>query len=164
MLPVTTHRLLVLRHSKSAWPADVPDEQRPLNERGMRDAAEVGAALTRWLEPGANVLVSPALRTRMTWERAAVGIGDAHVSVSLEPAAYHAGAEQLLGLVRKTDPSVEQLLIVSHNPGVEALIEGLSGEWHECPTSALAVLESEAPWDEWEWGAAELVSFEVPRG
>ena len=34
-------RLLLLRHAKSAWP-DVPDNERPLNDRGRRDAPAMG--------------------------------------------------------------------------------------------------------------------------
>lgn len=34
--------LVVLRHAKSAWP-DVPDSERPLGKRGLRDAPRAGA-------------------------------------------------------------------------------------------------------------------------
>ena len=40
-----SRRLVVVRHAKSAWPDDVPDEQRPLNPRGRRDAPVAG----RWI-------------------------------------------------------------------------------------------------------------------
>src|SRR6202012_1986629 len=56
-------RLLLLRHAKSAWP-DVPDDERPLNDRGRRHAPAVG----RWLRSSGYgpdvVLVSTANRTR----------------------------------------------------------------------------------------------------
>ena len=39
-------RLMVMRHAKSSWKSQVPtDHERPLNERGRRDAARVGKRL-----------------------------------------------------------------------------------------------------------------------
>ncbi|MDQ3405468.1 MAG: histidine phosphatase family protein, partial [Actinomycetota bacterium] len=81
-------RLVVLRHAKSAWPEGVPDYRRPLADRGRRDAPAVG----RWL--AANVpdldlaLISPATRTRQTWEL---------VSAELESIPESPFDEQLYG-------------------------------------------------------------------
>ncbi|WP_399494409.1 hypothetical protein [Streptomyces sp. P9(2023)] len=38
-------RLVVLRHAKSAWPEGVPDYDRPLGPRGLRDAPAAGRRL-----------------------------------------------------------------------------------------------------------------------
>ena len=52
-------RLMLMRHAKSSWKSQVPtDHERPLNERGRRDAARVGKRLAklgydydvRWME------------------------------------------------------------------------------------------------------------------
>ena len=45
-------RLMLMRHAKSSWKSQVPtDHERPLNERGRRDAARVGKRLAKlgWL-------------------------------------------------------------------------------------------------------------------
>src|ERR1700710_274986 len=60
-------RLILLRHAKSDRPAGVADRERPLNDRGRRAAAAVGAHLAReGFRPDLD-LVSAAARTRETW-------------------------------------------------------------------------------------------------
>ena len=60
-------RLLLLRHAKSAWPEGVEDHDRPLGDRGRRDAPRMGAYMaSAGLQPG-FALVSSARRTQETW-------------------------------------------------------------------------------------------------
>ncbi len=40
-----THDLILIRHAKSDYPPGVPDHDRPLNARGLRDAPRIGAWL-----------------------------------------------------------------------------------------------------------------------
>ena len=60
-------KLLLLRHAKSSWgAADLTDFERPLNERGRRDAPLVGEFIReQGLRPDL-VISSPAQRTRET--------------------------------------------------------------------------------------------------
>jgi phosphohistidine phosphatase len=58
--------LLLLRHAKSAWPDGVEDHDRPLAERGRRDAPRMGAYMADvGIEPNV-ALVSSARRTQET--------------------------------------------------------------------------------------------------
>lgn len=60
-------QLLLLRHAKSAWPDGVADHDRPLADRGRRDAPRMGAYIAKaGLQPD-FALVSSALRTQETW-------------------------------------------------------------------------------------------------
>ena len=60
-------RLLLLRHAKSAWPDGVEDHDRPLSDRGRRDAPRMGAYIAAaGLRPD-FALVSSARRTQETW-------------------------------------------------------------------------------------------------
>ena len=60
--------LLVLRHSKSAYPEGVADIDRPLGPRGVRDAVTLGGwLLGQGLLPDL-VVCSTAARTRQTWD------------------------------------------------------------------------------------------------
>ena len=67
--------LLVLRHAKSSWSESaLGDHQRPLNDRGERDAPPVGERLrTQKLTPDL-IISSDAVRAQMTAK-----IGRAHV-------------------------------------------------------------------------------------
>ena len=110
---------MLLRHAKSAWP-DVPDHDRPLAGRGLRDAPVMG----RWLRTNGHVpdqvLCSTARRARETWQLAQDGLG-ANPPVGFERRVYQASAEQLLDLARGVPPAVTALLIVGHYPAIQEL-------------------------------------------
>ncbi|OEJ32701.1 SixA phosphatase family protein [Streptomyces subrutilus] len=168
----TVRRLVVLRHAKSAWPPDVPDAERPLGPRGLRDAPAVG----RWLRGAGcvpdRVLCSPARRTRRTWDLVAAEAGLA-APVAYEERAYGASAGELLDLVRETPARVGTLLLVGHNPGLQELVLLLAGGGEasaleqaavKFPTSAIAVLDLPGPWASLAPGDARLTGLVVPRG
>ncbi|MEV7212312.1 histidine phosphatase family protein [Kitasatospora cineracea] len=164
-------RVIVLRHAKADWP-DVPDELRPLAERGRADAVAAG----RWLaEQGLvpdRVLCSTAVRARQTWELAEPELGGAPELV-LEPRAYRAEAGELLELLRELPPVVRTVLLVGHRPEVQELVLELAGEGagealdrvrEKFSTAGAAVLEVPGEWGQLVPGSAELVDFAVPRG
>lgn len=155
-------RLVVLRHAKSDWPP-VPDAERPLSARGMRDAPAVGAALRSAGVAPDLVICSTARRTQQTWQRAAAALG-VDAPVREEERAYAATAPELLALVRELPEAVETAVLVGHNPGVQDLVHGLTGADVVFKTSAYAVLAVEGPWERLAPGAPTLIAFETPRG
>ncbi len=111
--------LVLLRHAKSAWP-DVPDHERPLARRGVRDAPAMG----RWLRAAGHVpdqvLCSTARRARETWQLAQLALGAAP-PVVFDDRAYQASALQLLDLIRSAPAAARTLLVVGHDPAVPEL-------------------------------------------
>ena len=125
MVSDTPRRLMLLRHAKSDWPDDVPDQERPLAKRGRRDAPVVG----RWLRGHGylpdTVICSVARRTRQTWELVAPELGGSP-SVTFEPRAYAASALTLLYLARELPGTCRAALLIGHNPGIEELAAHLA--------------------------------------
>ena len=161
----------MLRHAKADWP-DVPDELRPLAERGRADAVAAG----RWLaEHGLvpdRVLCSTAVRTRQTWELAEPELGGAPELV-LEPRAYRAGPDGLVELLRELPPVVRTVMLVGHRPEVQELVLALAhGQRSEAlerlrekfATAGIAVLDVPGEWEQLAPGSAELADYSVPRG
>ncbi|WP_438310278.1 SixA phosphatase family protein [Streptomyces sp. HUAS TT3] len=166
--------LVILRHAKSAWPLGVPDRERPLGPRGLRDAPAAGRLLARTALRPDLVLCSPARRARQTWELAGAELPD-QPPVRFAPRLYGADAEDLLDAVRDTPTEVARLLLVGHNPGLQELVLLLAGEGPgpdpdldriatKFPTSAVAVLSCPAPWSALDPASATLTSFAIPRG
>src|SRR3954468_17434476 len=116
-----TRRLVVLRHAKADWPVGVPDHERPLAKRGHRDAAAAGRWLAEHGEGPAVAWVSPARRTRETWD----GV-EAHLppgtDVRFDDRVYAAGTDDLLEVLRETPKKAASVLLVGHNPGVQDLV------------------------------------------
>lgn len=140
-------RLFLLRHAKSSWDdPHLADFDRPLNTRGLRAAPLMGRFIReRKLRPDL-VLCSPAERARHT---AALLIEAAGLSVPLryDERIYEATAARLAEVVSQADEGAASLLLVGHNPGLEELLEFLTGETRRMPTAALACLELDT--DKW---------------
>ena len=121
------NRLVIMRHAK-AEPAlrGQDDHDRPLAERGRREALQVARALARSGIRPDHALVSSALRTRQTWEEASHAFGD--VQVEIRPDLYNADADVLRHAAEAMEDSAGCLMIVAHNPGVHDLVLALAIE------------------------------------
>lgn len=152
-------RLILLRHAKSDWPEGIADLERPLSARGRGAAPLMGRYLAREGLVPDRVLVSPARRTRETWDLVCAEVDGIPQPVS-EPRIYEASAARLLGVLREQPDACHTLLLIGHNPGFEGLADTLvqhgsaaaRGAMEEkFPTGAVAVID--LPVDKW----AEIV-------
>ncbi|MGN6577815.1 MAG: SixA phosphatase family protein [Nocardioides sp.] len=146
--------LVLVRHAKSDWSHGLPDRERTLAPRGRRQAPEAGLWIREHLDPLDLAVVSPAVRARSTWELVAAQLGD--VATRVDERVYAASAEELLEVVRGLPGRARTVALVGHNPGLEDLLELLTGEWATMPTSALAVLELAGDWADASSGSATL--------
>jgi phosphohistidine phosphatase len=172
-------RLVLVRHAKSDYPWGVDDHDRPLNDRGRRDAPRIGEWLDQhvtWSEPSAPaVLVSSARRAQQTWALAGTGLSSQwdRAQVFEEPRIYGASVRTLLDVAAEAPPDAETVVLVGHNPGLAGLLDwlcvddDLKGEaLVKFPTSSVAVLSSEGPVAAAIQGdrAFRVTAFAVPRG
>jgi len=115
---VKTVRLL--RHAKSDWDEPgLPDEERPLNGRGKRDAKALARHLSAHPIRLDAVFCSTAVRARKTLEAIAPSLGGA--TTSLEKWLYGAGPEELLAFLRGLPDDLDSVLLIGHNPGLQEL-------------------------------------------
>jgi phosphohistidine phosphatase len=155
--------LVVVRHAKSDWSHSVPDDERPLAARGLRDAPAVGAWLAENVDPLDLVVCSPARRARQTWDLAGADL-DPRPPVRYDDRLYGATPTELLTVLAELDDETRNAALVGHNPGLSDLVSQLSGKPHELKTSAVAVLRWTGSWAEAEFTTATLVaSTTAPR-
>ena len=151
---MTGHTLILLRHGKSDWSGGEPDHERGLTRRGRRQAADAGAWLADHATPDLAVM-STARRAVLTWRTAADELPTAPTARTDER-VYAASARQLLEVVRGLPEDPCTAVLVGHNPGLEDLVELLSGEVVRMPTSALVVLDLDGAWAQVAAGSATL--------
>ena len=164
------HTLHLLRHAKSSWADEgLPDHDRPLAPRGVKNAKRMAEHL-RTVEMAPDlVLCSTALRTRQTLELVAPALADAPIELADD--LYGASLEALLERLRRLPDSVGTVLVIAHNPGLEDLALHLAAPGPirdelavKFPTGALASLEiGQGSWADLRPGGAKLVSFTAPR-
>ena len=137
--------LLIMRHAKSSWKqAEVADEQRPLNKRGLRDAPRMGRLLRKNDVVPQAIFSSTAERARQT----AIAAADACAfegQIQFEASLYAAPAEAYLLVLRGLPAETRVAMVVGHNPGVDELVEELTGEDEHLATGAIARLELDIP-------------------
>ncbi|MDN3495968.1 histidine phosphatase family protein [Planococcus sp. APC 4015] len=154
-------RLVLVRHAKSDWgDASLDDHDRPLNDRGLRDAPVMAQRLAdSGFRPEA-ILSSTALRAATTADAFAEVLG---APVDRQERLYGAPAALLLGAA--ADRGAASVVVVAHDPGMSALAGRLSGEGiAHMPTCAVATFT----WDEDDWDVVTAVppaswTFDTPR-
>ncbi len=113
-------RLILMRHAEAERAAGSGrDRDRVLSARGRSDAAAMGRALAaRGLRPDL-ALVSPAARTRQTWDLLHDAFGD--VQIRDDEGLFNGGADTLRRLIEAAEDDAGCLMLVAHNPGVHVL-------------------------------------------
>jgi phosphohistidine phosphatase len=134
-------RLLILRHAKSSWADSYSDDwERPLNERGERDAPRVGLLIRQLSLLPDLIVTSDAVRAHATTQAVAEAAGYGG-RIVLSPRLYHATPQTIIEVLQEVPDSARAALIVGHNPGLEELVAQLTGESVELPTATLVHLE-----------------------
>ncbi len=157
--------LLILRHAKSSWSdSTLADHDRPLNKRGKSDAPRLGELLRREELLPDLIISSTARRARSTAELVAESSG-CEGPLWLERDLYAAGAEAYLEVLVTLPDEYTRVMVVGHNPGLEELVEALSGNYERMPTAALAQVS--LPIERWrdlnEESEGELVNLWRPK-
>ncbi|MBL7648645.1 MAG: phosphohistidine phosphatase SixA [Candidatus Hydrogenedentes bacterium] len=139
--------LLIMRHAKSSWEeGGQPDHERPLNDRGLRDAPRMGTYLTKKGFAADAILTSSARRARRTAEIVASAM-DRSDRVEVIDALYLADPLVYLASLRHLPDEVRVVLVVGHNPGVSEWATKLTRRQVELPTAAVACVT--LPINEW---------------
>ena len=157
--------LLLLRHAKSSWKqSELADHDRPLNKRGKQTAPRMGALLQDEDLIPDLIVCSTAVRahtTALLVAKACTYIGEINQTRTL----YLAEPEDYVEVLRQVAEKHTRVLVVGHNPGLEALIEELTDEAMAMPTAALAYLElSLKRWKDLDMNTeCKLVNMWQPR-
>lgn len=133
-------RLTLLRHSKSSWKnAELADIDRPLNNRGRRDAKTMGADCAERIPPPEIALVSPARRVRETIELFFGAWTAATPAIIGVDEIYQAGVGDWIKIIRTTYAAdTKHLLACGHQPGLGEFVDWLCKEAiGELPTSTV---------------------------
>lgn len=157
--------LLLMRHAKSSWKdKSLPDEKRPLKKRGEQAAEAMGEILQENELTPQLILSSSAVRARQTAELVAEHCGYTQ-PIEFVDEFYMAESPVFFQFLQKLDDVLERVLLIGHNPGLEAFLQNLDGRVEELPTGALAYLNLPiAHWSELDSQTiADLIGFWDPE-
>ena len=144
--------LSLVRHAKSSRdePA-LPDKDRPLNDRGKRDAPKIGKRLAKRGVAPDLILSSPAKRALKTAQIIAKKLDYKRGDIVVDERLYATGADDLLHVIRSLGGKPKSVMLFGHNPELTELAHRLSNKITHLPTCAVA----EFTFDEKSWSTTD---------
>lgn len=128
-------KLILYRHAKSSWSDPfLDDHDRPLAERGLRDAPRMAQRLKRRDIRPDLLVSSDAIRAKATTLITAENLHFPKEQIVFTSQLYHASSAQILKLIRQFPYVKNTILLFGHNPGFNDLIDRLGGNIDNLPT------------------------------
>lgn len=157
--------LLIVRHAKSSWDnSSLDDFDRPLNERGLRNAPEMARRLVlRNLVPNL-ILSSPANRAISTSRLMANQFGKSEQEIVQDKSIYEATRQDIQRLISRQNPDLDCIMLVGHNPGLSDYINWLCDSEIELSTAAVAEIQIDSnKWNGWIRAEGKLMDLDYPK-
>ena len=156
--------LYLLRHAKSSWKdQSLGDFDRALKKRGRKAAEAIGRFIRSENLSLPLVISSPALRARETTEIVLSSAG-LKPEVHYDERIYEADLRRLLRVIAEIEDEKDAALLVGHNPGLEELLQFLTGQSRRMATAALAKITMERhKWSRVGEGKASLDWLVTPK-
>ncbi len=158
--------IYLVRHAKSSWhDHSLRDFDRPLNERGIRDAPRMGKRLKE-REIAPNLMVSsPAVRAFTTCKEIAGVLGYGENRMVTDKRIYHASEEVLLRIIQEFNENYESVMLFGHNPGLTDFTNLLLNEnIMNIPTCGVVAGKLNIKnWNEAKAGCGKLLFFDFPK-
>ncbi len=158
--------LVMIRHAKSSWANPLQsDFDRPLNERGKKEAPEMGEKLKALNIVPDLIICSKAKRTRQTAKKIASALGYNLDNVIWEEKLYHCIPSVFEEILYEVKDDVKTLFIIAHNPGITEFVNQLSPGFgiDNMPTCGVAAVTFEADeWNKFPLVNRSIILFDYP--
>jgi len=141
-------RLILVRHGKSSWEYDLPDDKRPLKKRGINDANLVSDLFQKKNIAVDIVISSPAVRAFSTCKifRDKLELDSDNIETNIELYDFH--GENVIKTVKNTPDNFETLMIFGHNHAFTSISNIFGNKFIDnLPTSGLVAIEFQV--DSW---------------
>lgn len=158
--------LYLVRHAKSDWENEhISDINRPLNERGYRDAHAMSLRLKDSIEIPDLIISSPAIRAITTCLIFAGHFNIDPKKIIIESTLYETPAKDYLKLIHSLDNKNCSAMIFAHNPSITELAGTLTKPFTDSmPTAGFAGITFNLDkWSDIKKNTGELLLFDFPK-
>ncbi|MEN2401315.1 histidine phosphatase family protein [Flavobacterium sp. MC2016-06] len=141
--------LILIRHAKSSWDAPLKDFDRPLMKRGILDAHDVSANISKFLPKTYIIWSSTAARAAETALIFAQNISYPIESIVFKDDLYTFDDRQLEKVIKSCDNSLESVILFGHNEAITNFVNKFGDVFIEnVPTSGFVALQFDSEsWD-----------------
>jgi len=154
-------RLIIVRHGKSSWEEKLPDDKRPLQDRGYRDAHLICDAYIKSQKKPAVIWSSHATRALETAKifKEKLNIEDSNFFV--KSSLYTFSRPDLNFQIETCSNEIDTLMVFGHNPAITGIVNNLGDEFFDnVPTTGLTIIDFETDtWNKLENGKTILHLF-----
>ncbi|HEY0676640.1 MAG TPA: histidine phosphatase family protein [Chitinophagaceae bacterium] len=157
--------VILVRHAKSSWDDHtLTDFDRPLNDRGKKDAPEMGERLVKRKIKIDLFVSSSAKRAKKTAQAFAEAFGLKKDEVVLNEALYLASPEVFYNVITELPESVKSVVVFSHNPGLTDFVNSLSDtRVDNVPTCGMYAVTFKGNWQHFREATKEFLFFDYPK-
>lgn len=158
--------IYIIRHAKSDWDdAELHDIERPLADRGLKDARMMATLLKEKKVMPDKMISSPALRAFSTCRIFSDIIGFDKKDIAVEQVLYFGNIAEIIKMLQSQLQATNNICIFGHNPTFSLLSSVLCPEFSaEMPTCSVVALQFNIErWGNLETKAAKLLWFEYPK-
>lgn len=158
--------VILVRHAKSSWEDfGVKDEDRPLTDRGKKNAHEMARRLLNKKIVIDAFLSSPAKRARTTAEYFAEAYGVKKKQIITVPELYMADNAAFLETITSAPQTAHTIALFSHNNGITVFANTLCDvRIDHMPTcSVFAVKSNIERWADFKSHENEFYFFDYPK-
>ncbi|MFZ1530344.1 MAG: histidine phosphatase family protein [Ferruginibacter sp.] len=160
-------KLIIVRHAKSSWAnLGQTDYERPLNERGQKDAPEMALRLKNRKITIDRFVSSPAKRAKQTC-RAFCKLYECDSGhILFIEKLYHAPKNVFYEVVEALDNADDTVIIFSHNPGITDFVNSLCKDVFvdNMPTCSIFAVQADlAQWTAFEKAEKTFLFFDYPK-
>ncbi len=157
--------LLLVRHAKSSWDFNVEDFDRPLNERGNKNAPEMAKRLIKKDIKIDLFVSSPAKRALSTANYFAEEYDRKAKSIITVPSLYHAASDAFYSVIKELDNDAKTVAIFSHNPGITDFANELTdSRVDDMPTCGIFAVKADIKkWKDFVETKKEFWFFDYPK-
>lgn len=160
--------IYLIRHAKSSWDDFALDDfDRPLNERGKRDAPVMAKRLQDNKVSADLWIASPAKRAFSTAKRMAETLGINTHQIQTDKRLYHASPETTLKVIHEVSNTANAIFLFAHNPGLtEAANQFMQDRTfiENIPTCGIAAFSFDVnDWTGIAFGKGKLLFFDFPK-
>jgi phosphohistidine phosphatase len=141
--------IYIVRHAKSSWDAiDMPDEQRPLMDKGKKRTVKVIDYFHKNDIKVDCIISSHAVRALETAKILAYGLEYPIENIKIDSHLYYADGDGILSQIYDLPERFNAVMIVGHNPALTDFVnEFLESPLENLPTSGVISFTFET--DQW---------------
>ncbi|MES2775519.1 MAG: histidine phosphatase family protein [Bacteroidota bacterium] len=158
--------LLLIRHAKSSWDSPTSkDFDRPLNDRGLKDAPMMAERLLQNKTHIDAFVTSTARRAISTAEYFHKAYKAPPSHLVPKPELYQAGPRVFYDVIGLLSDEWKSVAIFSHNPGITEMVNSMQvAKVIDMPTCAVFGVTADIKhWKDFETAEKHFLLFDYPK-